>query len=352
MSNATAVAGADPRRTGERAGPDRGTIGYLALLGGGLVVLTVAIGLGTAVGARAIPPATVWDVLLHRDGGELSITVWQLRLPRTLLAGLVGLGLGLGGVLMQALTGNPLADPGIFGINAGASLAVVCGVVFLGFSSPAQYLPLALAGAGITAVAVYLIGSAGRAGPADLALGGVAVAACLQAITQGFTTINATAYDAIRYWLVGTVAGRDLSVVRVVAVLIVAGAVLAVALAPALNALSLGDDVARSLGARPGLVRALGAVAVLLLCGAATAAAGPITFVGLAVAHALRPITGPDHRRLLPAVAVWGPCLVILADVLGRVIAYPAEVPVSVVLAFVGAPVFVLLLRRARAVPE
>ncbi|GAB3143240.1 iron chelate uptake ABC transporter family permease subunit [Micromonospora sonneratiae] len=313
----------------------------------GLVILVTSLLLSVAVGARAIPPDTVWQLLWHPDGSELSVTIHDLRIPRTLLGLLVGVGLGLAGVLMQALTRNPLADPGLFGVNAGAAFAVVCSVVFLGLTEPSQYLWFALLGAGLTAAVVYVLGGGGRpSSHTRLALAGFAVAAALHAVTHGFTTMNATAYDEIRFWLVGTFAGRSAEVVAGVAPLIVVGAVLALFLGRSLNALALGDDSGRALGARPGRTRAIGTVAVLLLCGAATAGAGPISFLGLAVPHMVRLVTGPDHRWLLAYSAVYAPALLLLADVLGRVIAFPGEVPVGIVMAFLGAPIFIVLLRR------
>lgn len=317
----------------------------------GLTLLALSLLLSVAVGARTIPPAEVWHLLWNPDGSGASVTIHDLRIPRTLLGLLAGMGLGLAGVLMQALTRNPLADPGLFGINAGATLAVVSGVVFLGLSQPSEYLWLALAGAGVTSVAVYLLGSASMtATHTRLALAGIAVAAALQAITHGFTTLDATAYNEIRFWLVGTFAGRGAEVVTGVAPMIGVGVLLALLLGRSLNALALGDDAGRTLGAHPGRTRALGGAAVLLLCGAATAGAGPIAFVGLAVPHMVRRFTGPDNRWVLLHTAVWAPAMLVLSDVLGRVLAYPAEIPVSIVTAFLGAPVFILLLRSARTI--
>jgi iron complex transport system permease protein len=323
----------------------------LGLLLGVMSVLLLGI-LSVAVGARTIPPAQVWDLLWHPDGSALSITVHDLRVPRTLLALVVGVGLGTAGVLMQALTRNPLADPGLFGVNAGAALAVVVAVTLFGASGPGSYVWAALLGAALAAGAVYLLGSTGHtaSSPTRLALAGVAVAAAVHAVLHGFTTLNATVYNEVRFWLVGTLDGRDLTVVTTVAPLIAVGLLVTVALARTLNTLALGEDAARSLGAHPGRARALGVLAILLLCGAATAGAGPIVFLGLAVPHMVRAVTGPDHRWLLVYSAVWAPVLLLAADLVGRVVARPNEVPVGIVLAFVGAPVFIWLLRRRRVV--
>ena len=210
---------------------------------------------------------------------------------------------------MQALTRNPLADPGIFGINVGAALAVVGAVVMFGFTDPTQYVWFALVGAAITATVVYLLGSTGPGAnaPTRLALAGVAIAAAIHAIMHGFTILNASVYDEIRFWNAGAFAGRDLAVVTTVAPFVLAGSLLTLVLSRWLNAIALGEDTARSLGVRIGPARALGALAVLLLCGAATAGAGPIAFVGLAVPHLVRPMTGPDHRWLLAYALVCAP---------------------------------------------
>jgi iron complex transport system permease protein len=230
---------------------------------------------------------------------------------------------------------------------------VVSAVVFFGADRPAEYVWFALAGAGITAAFGYLLGTSGRGSShAQFALSGIAVAATLQALTFGFTTLNPAAYNEIRFWLVGTAAGRDMAVVATVAPMIFIGTVLALLLGRTLNTLALGEDTSRSLGARPGLTQALGTLAVLLLCGAATAGIGPVAFLGLAVPHMVRWLTGPDHRWVLTQTLAWAPALLLIADVLGRVIAYPGEIPVAIVMAFLGAPIFILLLRRRRVVTQ
>lgn len=348
----TTIAPSTEDSTGQEAKPARTTRRWAGLVLGA-VALLFALALSIAVGARGIPLGDVWHLLWHPDGSELAVTVHDVRIPRTLLGLLAGLGLGIAGVVMQALTRNPLADPGLFGINAGATLAVVSAVVFFGLSHPTQYVWFALLGAGLTSAVVYLLGTGGRASShTRLALSGIAIAAALHAVTHGFTTLNASAYNEVRFWIVGTLAGRDLSVVVTVAPLIGLGVLIALLLGRSLNVLALGEDVGRALGAHPGRQRAFGALAVLLLAGASTAAIGPIAFLGLAVPHIARSVTGPDNRWLLAYTAVWAPTLLLVSDVLGRVIAYPAEVPVAIVTAFLCAPVFVVLIRRRGAVTQ
>lgn len=316
----------------------------------GLLLLTTALSI--AVGARSIPLAQVWSLLVATDGSAEAAIVRELRLPRTLLGLAAGAALGLSGALMQSLTRNPLAEPGLLGVNAGAAFAVVLGITLLGVTRAADYVWLAFAGAGAATVLVYLVGARGRAAqtPARLALAGAAVTAVLMACVWALTFVDPQALDLYRFWVVGSLAGRDLSVLWAVLPFLVAGLVAGVGLAGPLNAMALGEDTGRALGLRPGLVRAVTGVAVTLLSGAATAAVGPLAFVGLAVPHAVRVLTGPDDRWVLPLSAVVAPALLLAADVLGRVVTAPGELQVGVVTAFLGAPVLIALVTRRRAV--
>lgn len=314
-----------------------------------LVLAAVAL-LSIAVGSKSIPLGTVVHELLHYDGSDDGLIIRSLRLPRTALGLVVGAALGLAGALMQALTRNPLADPGLLGVNAGAAAAIVAGISFLGVTSPAGYVWFAFGGAATAAVAVYLLGARGRAAtaPVRLALAGTAISAVLTAVITGLTIVDQTTFDNYRFWAVGSLAGRPLSVLAVIGPFALAGAILALGLARPLNALALGDETGRALGARLGRTRLLGAVAVTLLCGCATAIAGPIGFVGLAVPHVARAITGPDQRWVLPYSMVLAPTLLLGADVIGRVVARPGEIQVGIVTAFVGAPALIALARRRR----
>jgi iron complex transport system permease protein len=303
-----------------------------------------------AIGTKGIPPGEVLRALWHDDGSDAAAIVRDVRVPRLLLGLAVGAALGLGGALMQALTRNPLADPGLLGVDAGAAAAIVIAIAALHLTSPAEYVWFALVGAAAASVVVYILGSSGRAGatPVRLALAGTAVAAALSAFTSGVTLLDPLAFDDFRFWSVGALAGRDLDVLAEVAPFIIAGAVLAFGLARPLNALALGEDAGRALGAAVGRTRALGALAVTLLCGGATAAAGPIAFVGLTVPHAARAFAGPDQRRVLPCCAIFAPILVVGSDVVGRVVVRPSELQVGIVTALIGAPVFIALVRRRR----
>ncbi|MGH3794139.1 MAG: FecCD family ABC transporter permease [Pseudonocardiaceae bacterium] len=321
----------------------------MAGLAAGLLVLAGAALLSLAVGARAIPPDTVLHVMLHDDGSTARYVVWGLRGPRTLVAVAVGAALGVAGALMQALTRNPLADPGVLGINAGSATAVVIAIGVLGVTSPLTTVWFALGGAAVAGTIMFLIASGGRGGasPVRLALSGMAVTAALLGITQGITLLNTQTIEQMRFWTVGSLLKADgATLVRVVPFIVV-GTLLALALARPLNTIALGEDASRSLGANLALTRFTGLVAITLLCGASTAAVGPLMFVGLAVPHMVRTITGPDQRWVLPYCVVFTPILLLVADVIGRVVA-PEEIDVGVVTAVIGAPVFIALVRRAR----
>nr|WP_246245108.1 iron ABC transporter permease [Pseudonocardia bannensis] len=318
-----------------------------------LTVLLVACCLASvAFGAKAIPLGNVWDALVAPTGSEDDIVVRSLRIPRTVLGILVGAALGLAGALIQGHTRNPLADPGLLGVNAGAAFLVVLGVYAFGVTTLFGYVWFAFAGALAASVAVFLLGSTGRGGatPVTLALAGAAVSALLQALTSSVIILDAETLDAYRFWNVGSLAGRDAEVAGQVVWFLVAGAVIGLAGAPALNALSLGEDVARSLGQSVRRTRVLGVVAITLLAGGATAACGPIMFVGLVVPHIVRAFTGPDYRWLLPASALTGSVLLLIADVAGRIVARPGEIQVGILLALVGAPFFIALVRRRKMV--
>jgi iron-siderophore transport system permease protein len=315
-----------------------------------LAALAIVLVLSVSVGSRPITLDRVWSLVWHPDGSDDAIIVHDLRIPRTILGLLVGGALGVAGALMQALTRNPLADPGLLGVNAGAEAAVVTATAVLGSADPLTYVWFAFIGAAGASVAVYGIGVTGRSGatPVRLALAGTAVTFALLAYVQGLTLIDRDTLDQYRFWQVGALAGHPSSLNWQIAPFIVGGLVLALALARSLNAVALGDDAGRALGASPARTRVLGALAITLLCGAATAAAGPIAFVGLAVAHAARALTGPDQRWVLPFSALLAPVMVLGADVLGRVVIRPGELEVGIVSAVVGGPLFVAIVRRRR----
>ncbi|WP_083753828.1 FecCD family ABC transporter permease [Actinosynnema sp. ALI-1.44] len=313
-----------------------------------LVVLTV---LSFTVGSVSVPARAAYDALFNFDPtNNQHIIVRDMRLPRTVIGLLAGAALGLSGAVMQGLARNPLADPGILGVNAGAALFVVCGISVFGVVSVTGYVWFGFVGAAAAAILVYRIGAMGRDGatPVKLALSGAATSAALASLTTAILLTDTEAFDRFRFWQVGSLAGRDLGVVARALPFLAVGAVLALICGRLLNALSLGDDVAQSLGVNVKAGQAFAALGVVLLCGTATALAGPIAFIGLAVPHAARMITGPDYRWILPFSMVLAPSLLLGSDIVGRIITSPGEVQVGVVTAVIGAPIFIALVRRRK----
>jgi iron complex transport system permease protein len=322
-------------------------VGLLVALG----ALFLACVASVAYGAKPIPLPTVVDAFFAYDGTVSDhLVVRSLRVPRTIVGLLVGSAIGLAGTVMQGVSRNPLADPGILGVDAGAALFVVIGIYAFDVTSLAGYVWFAFAGAAVASVVVYGLGSMGRGGatPIKLALAGSAVTAFLASVTTAILLLDVATLDQYRFWAVGSLAGRDGTIASQVAPFLVVGMVMALASGRVLNAIALGDDVARSLGQRLGPSRAFCALSIVILCGGATAAAGPIAFVGLTVPHVARAITGPDYRWVLPYSMVLAPTLLLTSDVIGRVIARPGEVQVGIVTALVGSPFFVILVRRRK----
>jgi iron complex transport system permease protein len=318
-------------------------------VGAAVVALLTLVGLSVAVGSREVS----WSDIVAGLGGShdgLGAAAVAKRVPRTLLAMLAGAALAVAGAVMQGVTRNPLADPGILGVNMGASLAVLAGIVALRLVAPEHYIWVAIAGAGLAAVFVYAVGSLGRDGatPLKLALAGAATSAALASfITAVVLPLNDVA-GTFRSWQVGGVGGASFAVIGQVLPFLVVGFLVSVGSARALDSLALGDDLAAGLGERVALARATAALGAVVLCGAATAVAGPIAFVGLVVPHLCRLLIGVDHRWLLPFSALVGAALLTASDVVGRIIARPSEIDVGIITALIGAPVFIHIVRRQR----
>lgn len=323
----------------------RNTIALLVAL----VLLAVAAIASLFVGSGDISARQVIDALTGDGVTTTDLLVRDFRLPRTILAVLTGIALALSGVVMQALTRNPLADPGLLGVNSGAFFSVVIGMAFFGTTAVVGQVAWAIAGAGLAAFAVYVLGTTGPGAgtPAKLVLSGVALAAVLSGVSQAISLAKPTVFDKIRFWAVGSIQGRSWESVDLVWVLIIIAAIGVFFLAASLNMLSMGDDLASALGANVVRIRIIGFVLITALCGAATAVAGPITFVGLMVPFVVKFIVGVDHRWVIAHAAIVGPLLMVCSDMVGRVIT-PSELPVGVVTAFVGAPILVFLVRRTK----
>ncbi|WP_341721249.1 iron chelate uptake ABC transporter family permease subunit [Micromonospora sp. FIMYZ51] len=326
-----------PRRAASRAA---------GLVAAALVLVAVVV-LSVAVGAKPIPLAEVWPALTDPHAAEYAV-VHEMRLPRTLLGLLAGTALGVAGAAMQALTRNPLADPGLLGINAGAAAAIATAALLFGVGGGAGQVWFALAGAALVTVGVYAVGGGRTATPARLALAGAALNAALYSYVSAVMLLDSAGLERLRFWTVGSLASADDATVRRVLPFIAIGLLAALAAARPLNALALGDDTAQALGARPALIRAAVIVAITLLCGAATAACGPIVFVGLLVPHLVRTLTGPDLRWLVPYCALLAPVLLLGSDVLGRLLGRPGELQVGLVTAVLGGPLFLWLVTRTR----
>lgn len=320
-----------------------------------VLVLVAAVVVSLAVGARALTPAEVWRGLSAAPDPdqrltEIRLIVRTVRVPRTVLAVVAGVALGVGGALIQGYTRNPIADAGLLGVNSGASFAVVLVIALFGFANPFQYVWFAFLGAAVAGVVVFGLASIGRGAgnPLTLALAGQGVTVFLAAMTTAVALSDKASLNALRFWNAGSVAGVGFDVIRPVIAFIAVGLVLALITLPALNLLNLGDDVARGLGVNIVLSRTIGIAAVTLLAGAATAACGPIAFLGLMVAHMARYLTGPDYRWLVPYAGLLGAIVLLVCDIAGRLLVRPGELDAGVVVALLGAPFFAALVWRGK----
>ncbi|MEV7414027.1 iron ABC transporter permease [Streptomyces sp. NPDC089919] len=318
-------------------------------------VLVVAAMASLAVGARALSPAEVWHGLVAGPEPDQRLTdirliVQTVRVPRTVLAIVAGIALGVGGALIQGFTRNPIADTGLLGVNTGASFAVVTAISLFGLTSPYQYVWFAFLGAATAGVVVFGLSSIGRGAgnPLTLALAGQGVTVFLAAMTTAVALSDKAALNALRFWNAGSVAGVGFRIIWPVTFFVGAGLLLAVATLPSLNLLNLGDDVARGLGVNIALVRTAGIIAITLLAGAATAACGSIAFLGLMVAHVARYLAGPDYRWLVPYAGLLGAVVLLVCDIVGRVVVRPGELDAGILVALLGAPFFAVMVWRGK----
>ena len=318
-------------------------------LGAGLIVLVLLFVLSVSFGTRVV---SVPDVLAALGGDTSGIAEAAVvkRVPRTVLALLIGAALAVSGTTMQAVTRNPLADPGILGVSSGAALAVVSGIVFFGMSNPYWYIWVAIGGAAVAAAFVYFVGSLGRDGatPLKLALAGAAISATFSSLVSAILLPRVDAMTTFRFWQIGGVGGATWERIGLILPFLLVGAAVCFFAARGMNMLGLGDDLAAGLGENVLRTRLISAAGAVLLCGAATAIAGPIGFVGLVIPHLCRLLVGTDLRWLLPFSAIAGAALLVAADVVGRVIARPSEIEVGIITAFIGAPFFIWIVRRQR----
>ncbi len=317
----------------------------LAGLGLGMIALLIGLIYSITLGARDIPLPTILESFVTFNGSFDHLVVQTIRLPRSLMAMAVGAALAVSGALMQGLTRNPLAETGILGIEAGGALAVVVTLFLLGSSSLTVYAAVAFLGAAIAAISVYGLGSLGRGGatPLNLTVAGAAMTGFISAITTAILIVSQRTLEEIRFWLAGSLAGRDFDLFLRVLPFMLLGLLLALLLGKQITTLSLGEDLAKGLGQQTVWVKVLTAVSVVLLAGSAVAIAGPIGFVGLVVPHMVRFWIKTDYRWIVPYAAIWGAILLLVSDIAARVLFKPQEIPVGVMTAIIGAPVFVYL---------
>ena len=305
---------------------------------GGFIILGICILASLAWGSRYIGFDEVISALTQSDNMSLNALVVRERIPRTVFALIAGASLGISGLLMQSITRNPIADPSILGVNTGASLFVVVGITFFNLSTASGYIWFALIGAALTSFCVYGIASIGPGG----------ISAILSSLVSLIILPRADVMDAYRFWQVGSLSGATWEGIKSVLPFIIVGLIISVIFMHALNALALGDEVATGLGVNTGLVRIMCAIAGVILCGATTAIAGPIGFIGLMIPHIVRLILGSDMKNLIPMSAIGGAILLMISDVLGRIIGSPSELEVGIITAFLGAPILIIIARKAK----
>ncbi|HWJ78819.1 MAG TPA: iron ABC transporter permease [Niallia sp.] len=315
-----------------------------------IVLLIISVLASLAFGSRTVGWNELMDGLFHPDVQSHGANVVRQRIARTIFCLMCGGALGVSGALMQSVTRNPIADPSILGVNTGAALFVVSGITFFHISTAGQYIWFALVGAIITAIFVFGIGSMGSGGatPLKLVLAGAATSAALSSLVMAIMIPRSNVMDQFRFWQVGSVGAGNWSSISIFIPFLVVGLVIALFSAPALNALALGDEAAKGLGVRTGTLRLVAAFGGVLLCGATTALAGPIGFIGLLATHLVRLVIGPDLRYIIPMSALAGAVILTISDVCGRMLGSPGELEVGVVTAFIGAPILILITMKAK----
>jgi len=315
-----------------------------------LTLLSIMAIFSISLGAKSIAFSKVIDVLLGNDPDSLEAAIILQRIPRTVFGILAGGALGISGALMQSITRNPIADPSILGVNTGASLFVVAGIAFFNITVAYQYIWLAIIGAGVTAVFVYSVASMGKDGatPLKLALSGSAVSIVLGSLVSTIMLPNNRVMEAFRFWQVGSIGSATWENIMLISPFLIVGFVISMFISGYLNNLALGDEAATALGTNVVMTRTIGALSSVLLCGATTALAGPIGFVGLIIPHIIRLIFGSEMSKMLPLSFLGSAILMLVSDIIGRVISLPGETEVGIVTAVIGAPVFILAIRKGR----
>ena len=315
-----------------------------------LALLSIMVIFSISLGAKSIAFSKVADVLLGNDPDSLEAAIILQRIPRSVFGILAGGALGISGALMQSITRNPIADPSILGVNTGASLFVVVGIAFFNITVAYQYIWLAIIGAGVTAVFVYSVASMGKDGatPLKLALSGSAVSIVLGSLVSTIMLPNNRVMEAFRFWQVGSIGSATWENIMLISPFLIVGFIISMFISGYLNNLALGDEAATALGTNVVMTRTIGALSSVLLCGATTALAGPIGFVGLIIPHIIRLIFGSEMSKMLPLSFLGSAILMLISDVIGRIISLPGETEVGIITAVLGAPVFILAIRKGR----
>jgi iron complex transport system permease protein len=315
-----------------------------------LIVLVILSVTSIAVGSRSVPLSEVLHILSDSHASGVSAEAVRLRIPRMVLGILVGIALATAGTLLQGMTRNPLADPSILGLNSGAAFAIVLSMATIGLSAPIQYVWVGMLGSCLAAGFVWILGSLGAKGatPLKMTLAGAVVSAMLSSLTSAILLPRIDVISSYRFWQVGGLSGARFSLMMPILPILAVGLILAICCLPGLNALAMGDDMARGLGSRVRLVRVAAWISAVMLSASATALAGPIAFVGLVVPHAARLLVGSDYRRILGLSVILGPVLLVASDTLGRVLTRPTDVEVGIITALIGAPCFIVLVRRRK----
>ncbi|WP_317368095.1 iron ABC transporter permease [uncultured Tyzzerella sp.] len=325
-------------------------INFINILLAIIILLVLCVFSSLLFGSKNIDLLTVLNTLKNIHNDSFDAIVVKERIPRTIFSLLAGASLGISGTLMQSITRNPIADPSILGINMGASLFVVLGIAFLGITTYKEYIVLALIGGLITAIAVYFIASIGNGGISlmKLALSGVIISSILSSLINMVMLPRSDVMSSFRFWQVGSVSGVNWQSILSMLPFIIIGIILSIAVAPSLNALALGDEVAIGLGVKVGLTRIISTISAILLCSTVTALAGPIGFIGLMAPHIIRMLFGNNIKFIIPISAFIGGIILTFSDVIGRLIGSPSELEVGIVTSFIGAPIFIIISMKAK----
>lgn len=316
----------------------------------GIVILFIAIALSITYGTKSVGLSHVWDAILGRNTDVYEVNIVQTRIPRTIFGIIAGASLSISGVLMQSITRNPIADPSILGVNAGASLFIVAGIAFFNIQSKFSYICLSFVGAMLTALIVYKLASVGYGGPTPikLAISGSATSIALSSIISLIVMPDSSVMTTYRFWQIGSIGGTNYDDIKLILPITILAIIVSICISGNLNTLLLSEETAIALGLNVNRTRAIAAICGVLLCATTTALAGPISFIGLMVPHFIRMVVGSNHIPLIICSGIYGSSVLIISDVLGRILGRPGELESGIMTALIGAPVFIFIIRKAK----